>query len=57
MTPEQKEFELNRLRSQYKQCVELGMSDSAWLYRKEFILLRDKDIVGQPDWSEFEGVK
>ena len=57
MTPEQKEFELNRLRNQYKQCVELGMSDSAWLYRKEFILLRDKDIVGQPDWSEFEGIK
>ena len=48
LTPEQKEFELNRIRSLYSQCVKLGLAESADLYQKEFIALRDNDIVGQP---------
>ncbi len=48
MTPEKKEFELNRIRSLYSQCVELGLAESADLYQKEFIKLRDEDILIQP---------
>ena len=48
-TKEQKAFELKRIFNCRRQCVKLGLLDSALLYEREYKILRDHNKIGQPE--------
>lgn len=46
---EQKDFELKRLFNLRQDCVKRGLFEAAEKYGVEYVNLRDRNLVGQPE--------